>query len=287
VFEWFTQIDLPSFNFATMEVIDSGHQDSRFFVKLQLKFETFAGPYKRPQEWHQLKAKTVLDAGFHGFRMIKTDCLDPKTGNEFTPRSQHRGRKVFVRGAENLLDYIRQLQSQQISFAAHEAVWRQVLTPNLRFLNHNKDVDKLHFKFEQKQLFSTPAPWLCTESAPSAPLSVPQMSRSRTATVMTMEAVVPTRRSRSSGAAAVAAPVESSDHESPPRQTTFAPRQASLGGEGGGDRNVDQAGEFHVSAELAAALETAAADQAVRARTEGVDSAARSLFRSFFDLDLE
>jgi hypothetical protein len=63
--------------------------------------------------------------------------------------------KVFCRLAGNLLDYITKLRAGEVSSDDHESLWLAVLSlsKGRQWVNHNKDVGILHFKFvgENKQ----------------------------------------------------------------------------------------------------------------------------------------
>ena len=55
--------------------------------------------------------------------------------------------KVFFKSARNLLHYIEKLNAGTVSRAAHNSLWDIILdTFRGNFMNHNMDIDVLHFK---------------------------------------------------------------------------------------------------------------------------------------------
>ena len=73
-------------------------------------------------------------------------------GRVFSESDSHRKQKVFVDGFDNLYDYVVAIQRGAVTIAFNHKLWRYiggVLDKYPRFLvvNHNMDVDTLHFKF--------------------------------------------------------------------------------------------------------------------------------------------
>jgi hypothetical protein len=81
---------------------------------------------------------------------IRTNCRG-RNGGAFGDKEGHRRAKLFVNGVSNMLDYLKQLKSGKVTQERHEAVWNrlhQMLLVNVKWtlLNHNRDVNTLHFK---------------------------------------------------------------------------------------------------------------------------------------------
>ena len=83
--------------------------------------------------------------------------------------------------ADNLLDYVTKLRAGEICKEEHRDLWLAVLSQGRQWINHNKDVGKLHFKMVGKDnkplpfLFEKPCP-LGTEMFSKPPLA-PQKKR--------------------------------------------------------------------------------------------------------------
>ena len=93
--------------------------------------------------WEEIKCKENFPT--------KTDCVD-HNNRPFTDRL--RSWKIFVYGCKNLYEYIRDLQSGHMRPDEHKYIWDQILNrlrmdETITVLNHNKDVNTLHFKFER------------------------------------------------------------------------------------------------------------------------------------------
>jgi hypothetical protein len=76
-------------------------------------------------------------------------------GRAFSVSDTHRKLKVFVDGFDNLYDYVVAVQRDAVTLAFNQKLWQyigDVLDENPQFLvmNHNMDVDTLHFKFVPK-----------------------------------------------------------------------------------------------------------------------------------------
>ncbi len=84
---------------------------------------------------------------------FKTDCKD-KNGNVFKDNELNRTNKLFIQGFSNFLDYVRAIKSNKITKYYHRHVWNKILSilskhTNWTVINHNRDVNTLHFKFEK------------------------------------------------------------------------------------------------------------------------------------------
>ena len=84
---------------------------------------------------------------------LKTNCRD-RRGNAFPDSQYHRSRKIFVRNVRNLYEYVKNIQLGTYSRRSHDTLWQSIqdvlmTRPDLTVVNHNIDVDMLHFKFEK------------------------------------------------------------------------------------------------------------------------------------------
>jgi len=91
---------------------------------------------------------------------VKTECLNPrKKPPQAYPAGNTSTYKVFVKGYENFLDYVKDIQKGEVTKEEHiqlfQFLYKTVLPDaelgvehKLRLINHNLDVNTLHFKFE-------------------------------------------------------------------------------------------------------------------------------------------
>lgn len=91
---------------------------------------------------------------------IKTNCKNPVTGKNYQNKDNLSIYKVFVKGYNNLGDYIKSIQSGKISKVNHIKLFSKIfkiksdleliLGKKIKLINHNLDVNILHFKFRMK-----------------------------------------------------------------------------------------------------------------------------------------
>jgi hypothetical protein len=82
---------------------------------------------------------------------LKTPCF----GKEGENISEERASKIFVHGYRNLWEYVRALQAGKVSAFTHNVLWEKVRRtlinhPDWVVLNHNRDVNTFHLKFESR-----------------------------------------------------------------------------------------------------------------------------------------
>ena len=117
--------------------------------------KTTISKYNNSQKWDDIKCKAMRVGPF----LIKSTCRHPSKGNDL-PDDNVRKWKVFVCGFTNLRDYGRALKDGLLTRNDHDllgAVLQQQLQKaqdmsgkRLKIINHNEDVDILHFKFEER-----------------------------------------------------------------------------------------------------------------------------------------
>ena len=144
-----------------------------FVIKVGLYPECFDGQCHSTPKWSDILTEggLAIDAGHQGYRAIKTNCMNPLTGSAYssTPLDQAKRDKVFFRLADNLLDYITKLRGGEITSDEHDSLWLAVFGKGRQWVNHNKDVGTLHFKFVDKNRQSgkaEPLPELFPRSCP-------------------------------------------------------------------------------------------------------------------------
>ena len=93
--------------------------------------------------WEEIGCREVDFAGFH----LKTVCMNPVTKTWYLPDQYLKAQKVFVFGYENFFEYLRALQEDSISFEQHYELFTYLYQKGGVFVNHNRDVNILHFKF--------------------------------------------------------------------------------------------------------------------------------------------
>ena len=91
---------------------------------------------------------------------IKTNCKNPVTGKNYQNKDNLSIYKVFIKGYNNLGDYIKSIQSGKISKVNHIKLFSKIfkiksdlelmLGKKIKLINHNLDVNILHFKFRIK-----------------------------------------------------------------------------------------------------------------------------------------
>ena len=87
---------------------------------------------------------------------IKTICNHPQ-GGAYPKDQRNKMYKVFVKGYQTFYDYILDIQNGTISRSKNKSLWKKLLNiltrlrkknKNIQIINHNTDVNTLHFKFE-------------------------------------------------------------------------------------------------------------------------------------------
>jgi hypothetical protein len=107
--------------------------------------------------WDQINCQeNLINDGQGGMFRVKSTCLNPVSGNAYPAEQRHKSAKIFVEGYESLKDYLRGIVSGTVSTAQNQALWRFVFErwaaldnfQNFALVNHNLDVNVLHFKFD-------------------------------------------------------------------------------------------------------------------------------------------
>lgn len=108
--------------------------------------------YTNPQTWEQIKCDSIRIGPF----WIKSTCRHPKTGTNLSDTNPSKW-KVFICGFMNLQDYGRALKDGLLTKDDHillGVVLQQQMKKaeefagkKLKMINHNLEVDILHFKF--------------------------------------------------------------------------------------------------------------------------------------------
>jgi hypothetical protein len=113
---------------------------SKLYFEFKFSLEKVKYPYAT--SWKELECDQ--------FPMgIRTNCRD---SNGIPFNEEHRRAKLFVKGVTNMLDYMKKIKTGQITKKRHNAVWSNIqntlfINKKWTLLNHNKDVEILHFKF--------------------------------------------------------------------------------------------------------------------------------------------
>jgi hypothetical protein len=99
----------------------------------------------------------LLQSGKKGSILrVKSTCFNPSDGRAYPEQQRHKSAKVFVWGFESFKDYLRAVATGTVSLDLNKALWRFVFeqwtsldkAQNFVLVNHNRDVNTLHFKFE-------------------------------------------------------------------------------------------------------------------------------------------
>ena len=109
--------------------------------------------YSRPQRWSEIHCREIRV----GWMLVKLQTCTPNPIKPLEPTDPGRY-KVFVCGFENLYQYGRAIADGLVTLQQHKDLFLHALLPMKRMcrekvgrpvtlINHNLDVDVLHFKF--------------------------------------------------------------------------------------------------------------------------------------------
>jgi hypothetical protein len=139
-YDSFMRLDLTGYrfaNFKTVRTVDT----IKFHVSLWDTVPSYACEPTCPQ-WDDINCDDDLFP-------IKTQCRDRNGHPMVDPM---RKRKMFIHGVRNFFEYVQKIQNKSICMHEFQHVWRRIYEvllefPHFTIINHNLDVDTLHFKW--------------------------------------------------------------------------------------------------------------------------------------------
>ena len=152
-FNQFKNLNLDNINFVNFKTQVIQGKLQMTLKKSHLQPKTFRCQIDGCPSWSQIKCKQSKLGPFS----VKTGCVDPRTGQNYPSTKLNKQSKVFVNGYESLIDYIIDIQNDRVSYQNHVKLFTflekklQNLKSqgfNVTLVNHNRDVNILHFKFE-------------------------------------------------------------------------------------------------------------------------------------------
>lgn len=151
VYDSFNTLDISNVRLKFLN-FTTERSDDRRTITFHMKFSPISPTYRCESTntcpvWDEIKCYD--DNCFP----VKTDCRN-QHGDRFEDEEQYRGRKLFIYGSKNLYEYIQHIQTNKISSFEFTSTWRRIYNtllefPNFTIVNHNLDIDTLHFKWER------------------------------------------------------------------------------------------------------------------------------------------
>jgi hypothetical protein len=140
----------PVYRFANFRAVRSGTA-VHLALHTQTDEPTFGCTATGCPSWIDIHCS---DEQQFGSLIVKTSCHPP--WGEYPERDKYRGRKVFVRGFRDFAAYTAAIKSGRISRADNDRLWTllkdnwdAVGSDKFDLVNHNLDVDTLHFKYSR------------------------------------------------------------------------------------------------------------------------------------------